>query len=106
MNIYIIISAFSYLLHFLSLHKSLVYPPFVYILYNEYSEDVTGEFSPAKYQWCNWGGTLGAIAPASIEKSPFLKRIQNWNLPFSSTYGLLYKNFTTRPFRRVAKNNS
>ena len=40
----------SYLFHFLSLHKSLVYPAFVYILYDECSEDMTGEYSSAKYQ--------------------------------------------------------
>ena len=44
-----IISAVLYLLHFLSLRKSLVYPPFVYILYDECSENVTGEYSSAKY---------------------------------------------------------
>ena len=40
----------SYLLHFLSLHKTVVYPPLVYILYDECSEDMTGECSSAKYQ--------------------------------------------------------
>ena len=40
----------SYLFHFLSLYKSLVYPAFVYIFYDECSEDVTGEYSSAKYQ--------------------------------------------------------
>ena len=35
------------------IHESLVYPPFVYILYDVCSEDVTGESSSAKYQWCN-----------------------------------------------------
>ena len=55
----------SYLFHFLSLYKSLVYPAFVYIFYDECSEDVTGEYSSAKYQWRNWGVTLGAIAPLS-----------------------------------------
>ena len=39
-----------YLFHFLSLYKSLVYPAFVYIFYDECSEDVTGEYSSAKYQ--------------------------------------------------------
>ena len=53
MHLCIIIAALLYLLHFLSLHKSLVYPPFVYILYDEYSEDVTREYSSAKYQWHN-----------------------------------------------------
>ena len=38
-----------------SLHKLLVYPPFAYILYDTYSEDVTGEYSSAKYQWRNLG---------------------------------------------------
>ena len=32
----------SYLFHFLSLHKSLAYPAFMYILYDKCSEDVTG----------------------------------------------------------------
>ena len=33
------ISALLYLIHFLSLHKSLFYPPSVYILYEECTED-------------------------------------------------------------------
>ena len=53
MHLCIIISALLYLLHFLSLQKSLAYLPFVYILYIECNEDVTGEYSPAKYQWRN-----------------------------------------------------
>ena len=53
MHLCIIISALLYLIHFLSLHKSLVYPPSVYILYDECSEDVTGEYSSVKYQWRN-----------------------------------------------------
>ena len=76
MHLYIIISALLHLLHFLSLHKSLVYPPFVYILYDECSEDVTGEYRFTKYQWRGWGGTLGAIAPPSKEKSPFLNTVK------------------------------
>ena len=40
----------SYLFHFLSLHKPLVYPTFVYILYDECDEDMKGEYSSAKYQ--------------------------------------------------------
>ena len=39
-----------YLFHFLSLHKSLVYPDFMYILYDECSADMTGEYSSAKHQ--------------------------------------------------------
>ena len=39
-----------YLLYLLSLHKSLVYPPFVDILYDECNEDMTGEYSSAKCQ--------------------------------------------------------
>ena len=70
--VFIIISALLYLLHLLSLHKLLVYPPFLYILHVECSEDVTGEYSSAKYQWCNLGDTLGAIALSSREKLPFL----------------------------------
>ena len=42
-----------YLFHFVSLRKSLVYPPSVYILYDECSEDVSGEYNSVKYQWCN-----------------------------------------------------
>ena len=80
MHSWIIITALLYLLHFLSLHKSLFYPPFVYILYDECSEDVPGEYSLAKY---NWGSTLGGIVPPSREKSPFLKRIEKWNFPLS-----------------------
>ena len=53
MDLGIIISALLYLPHFLTLHKSLVYPPFVYILYGECSEDVTEEYSPAEYRWRN-----------------------------------------------------
>ena len=56
MRLYTIISlALLYLLHFLSLYKSLVSPPFAYILYDERSDDVTmtGEYSSAKYQWRN-----------------------------------------------------
>ena len=36
-------SALIYLLHFV-ITKSLVYPPFIYVLYDECSEDVTGEY--------------------------------------------------------------
>ena len=57
--------------------KLLVYPPFVHILYDECSEDVTEEYSSAKYQWRNWGGTLGAIVLSSREKLPFLKEYKN-----------------------------
>ena len=106
MHLCIIISALLYLLHFLSLHKSLVYPTFVYILYDECSEDVTGEYSSAKYQWLNWGGTLGAIAPPSKEKLFFLKEHKNEIFHYFClvlTFGLLQKNVTTCPFWRVAK---
>ena len=37
----------------ISLHNSLVYPLFAYILYDECSEDKTGKFSSAEYQWRN-----------------------------------------------------
>ena len=47
--VFIIISALLYLLHLLSLHKLLLYLPFIYILYDECSEDVRGEYSSAKY---------------------------------------------------------
>ena len=53
MYLCIIISALLSLLHFLSLHKSLVYPPFAYILHDECSEDKTVGYSSAKDQWCN-----------------------------------------------------
>ena len=55
----------------------MVYPPFVYILYDECSEDVTGEYSSVKYQWHNWEGTLGAIVMSLREKLPFLKEYKN-----------------------------
>ena len=48
--VFIIISTLLYLLHLLSLHKSLIYPPFVFILYDKCIEDVTGEYSSVKYQ--------------------------------------------------------
>ena len=76
MHLCIIATALLYLLHFLSLHKSLVYPPFVYILYDDCSEDLTEEYSSLKYQWHDCRDTLGVIAPPSREKSPFLKGIQ------------------------------
>ena len=47
--VFITKSVFLYLLHLPSLHKSLVYSPFIYVLYNEYSADVQGEYSSAKY---------------------------------------------------------
>ena len=40
----------SYLFQFAALHKSLLYPALVHMLYDEYSEDMTGEYSSAKYQ--------------------------------------------------------
>ena len=79
MHLYTIISlALLYLLHFLSLYKSLVSPPFAYILYDERSDDVTmtWEYSSAKYQWRNWG-TLGATEPPLREKLLFLKEYKN-----------------------------
>ena len=75
--IFIIISALLYLLLLPSLHKSLVYPPFVDILNTECSEDVRGEYSSAKYQWRNRGDTLSAIATLSREKLRFLKEYKN-----------------------------
>ena len=48
--VFIIISAFSYLLQLLI---SLVYPPYLYILYDECSEYVRGEYSSLKYQLHN-----------------------------------------------------
>ena len=67
MHFCIIVSTLLYLLHFLSLHKSLVYPPFVYILYDECTDDVTGEYSPAKYQRRNWGALVcGWYVPHTI----------------------------------------
>ena len=35
----------------ISLYNSLVYPLFAYILYDECSEDKTGKYSSAEYQW-------------------------------------------------------
>ena len=75
--LFIIISVLLFLLHLLSLHNSLVYPPFVCILYDECSEDETEEYSSAKYQWRKWGGKLGAIARPSIEKLLCLKGYKN-----------------------------
>ena len=57
--VFMIISVLLSMLHLLSLYKSLIYPHLVYNLYNECSEDVTGKYRSAKYQW----HTLGAIAP-------------------------------------------
>ena len=37
----------------ISLHNSLVYPLFAYILYDECSEDKRGKYSSAEYQWRN-----------------------------------------------------
>ena len=53
MHLCIIISALLYIIisiYLLSLHKSLVYPPFVDILYDECNEDMTGEYSSVKCQ--------------------------------------------------------
>ena len=61
----------------------MVYPPFVYVLYDDSSDNMTGEYISAKSQWRNWGDTLGAIAPPSREKSPFSKGIQKGNFPFN-----------------------
>ena len=81
MHLCIIITALLHLFHFLSLHKSLVYSPFVYILYDVCSEDVTGQFSSVKYQWRNSGGTVCAIAPLPVKKScPFYR---NTKMKFS-----------------------
>ena len=73
MHLCIIMSALLYLIQFLPLHKSLVHPPSVCILYDECSEDATGEYSSVKYQWRNWG-TLGVIAPPSRKKLLSLKK--------------------------------
>ena len=100
-----LILALSYLLHFLSLHKSLVYPPSVYILYDECSENVTGESSSVKYQWRNWG-PLGVIAPPSRKKLLYLKKCKNeifhLFLPHFNFWQAA-ENVTTCPFWRVAK---
>ena len=47
--VFIVISALLFLIHLLLLQKSLANPAFVYILYDEYSDDVRGELSSAKY---------------------------------------------------------
>ena len=62
------------------------------ILYNECSEDMTGEYSSVKYQWSNWGGTLGAIVLPSREMLPFSKGIQKRNFPLTRHYILEIKN--------------
>ena len=53
LGVFIIISALSYLLHLLSLHKSLVYPRLIYNLYNTFSEDEKEKCSSAKYTMRN-----------------------------------------------------
>ena len=53
LRVFIITAVLLYLVHLLSLHKSLVYPTFMYILYDECSEDVRGECSSAKYKMRN-----------------------------------------------------
>ena len=62
--VFIVISTILYLIYLLSLHKSLVYPPFVYILYDECNEDMTGEYSSARKVFLR-------------EKLPFLKECKN-----------------------------
>ena len=74
MYLSIIISALLYLLSFISLHKSLFYPPFVYILYGECSEDVTGEYSSAKYQWRKGRGYIGCNCTALERKVALFKK--------------------------------
>ena len=82
----------------------MVYPPFVYILYDECSEDVTGEYISAKYQWRNWRGALGFIAPPLREKLHFLKQykneIINLVLPHSNFWPVIV-NVTNCSFRRI-----
>ena len=45
----------------------------MYVLYDDSSDNMTGEYISAKSQWRNWGDTLGAIAPPSRESRPFQK---------------------------------
>ena len=49
-----IISAPVYLLYLLSLHKSLIYPPFRHVLYDECSENMGGKCSSAKCTMRNY----------------------------------------------------
>ena len=58
------VSALLHLHHLPSLHKSLFYPTFVYILYDKCCEDVRGESSSAKYKMRNY---------ETLEKFPGLK---------------------------------
>ena len=51
--VFIIISAFLHLIHLLSLCKSVVYLPFIYVFYDECSEDVRWKYSSAKYTMRN-----------------------------------------------------
>lgn len=64
LSVFIVTSALLYLIHLLSLHKSFVYPPFVYILYDECNEDMTVEYSSARKVFLR-------------EKLPFLKERKN-----------------------------
>ena len=51
---FIIISAVLYMLHLLLLYKSLVCPHFICILYDEFSDNVRGEYTSAKYTMGNY----------------------------------------------------
>ena len=83
MHLCIIISALFYLIHFLSMHKSLVYPPSVHILYDECNEDVTGKYSSAKFQWRNWHWVWLQGEGSSRKDVALFKVIQKWNFPFT-----------------------
>ena len=48
---------------------------YVYVFYDECSEDVRLEYSSAKYRLRNWGSALGAIAPPL--KKNFSREYQN-----------------------------
>ena len=51
---FIIISAVLYMVHLLLLYKSLVCPHFIYILYDECSDNVRGDYTSAKYTMGNY----------------------------------------------------
>lgn len=48
--VFIFIPALLHLLHLLSWHKSLIYLPFTYILYDECGEDMRGEYAMRNYE--------------------------------------------------------
>ena len=53
------------------------------ILYDECSENVTREYSSAKYQRRNWEGPLDVTALPLRETLPFSEGIQKGSFPFT-----------------------